>query len=546
MRERITNRNIVFAALIGISIIFSLTGLLTGLYDFALVNSISLAGLLLITLLVPVKKRPNSWGLLVLSLVIINTLCNIILVPELILVTLSFAVIYPIAAIAIMNERGFIFSLTLLGLILLSFFLDLFNLMDEYQVAMILLFAVGIVSMIMIAQLIFNKITSKIDEQVEKVKYYEAEIKERDEFTAKLSHRLRTSLSNITLINNLVHDSRLNTAQKELIDTLKTSTADLIRNVNELVETSTPKLSDVNQSIISFDLESSLSALSDVLKMDVQQLPGMELELDDGIEFHVIGDPGLLRSLIINLVKGIAPFVQDKQGVLLRVIKDYETANMYGMRFELHFKSSRAEALEKTLQQYEEETDESSRYFKMASQLLELTGNSVDLKRDETETVLLFYQDISKDLSRKTDQAPTPVEEVPTRKEAKKLSDCNLMLVEDNEINQKIVLLSLTRLVNSIDVASNGKEALDMFGTKKYDVILMDIQMPVMDGITATRKMREIESTTNQRIPIIAITANALTGDRDVCFAAGVDDYISKPFQVEELVERISNLLTPA
>ncbi|NJK97289.1 MAG: response regulator, partial [Bacteroidales bacterium] len=123
------------------------------------------------------------------------------------------------------------------------------------------------------------------------------------------------------------------------------------------------------------------------------------------------------------------------------------------------------------------------------------------------------------------------------------MKDSNVLLVEDNLINQKIVVLSIQKIVKNIDIANNGKEALDKFGTSKYDIILMDIQMPVMDGIIATKKIREIEQSTNTSTPIIAITANALAGDKEICLAAGMDDYISKPFQVEVLIQKIKNLL---
>ena len=123
------------------------------------------------------------------------------------------------------------------------------------------------------------------------------------------------------------------------------------------------------------------------------------------------------------------------------------------------------------------------------------------------------------------------------------LQDANILLVEDNLINQKIVILSLKKLVNNIDVAFNGKEALDRFGNARYDIILMDIQMPVMDGIVATRKIREIEESGPGHVPIIAITANALAGDRETCLAAGMDDYISKPFQIEVLIQKMRELL---
>ena len=103
--------------------------------------------------------------------------------------------------------------------------------------------------------------------------------------------------------------------------------------------------------------------------------------------------------------------------------------------------------------------------------------------------------------------------------------------------------LSLQKYVNKIDFADNGKEALDMFGSTRYDLILMDVQMPVMDGIKTTTKMREIEKSTGTHTPIIAITANALLGDRESCLAAGMDDYVSKPFRIEKLIELLENHL---
>ena len=128
-------------------------------------------------------------------------------------------------------------------------------------------------------------------------------------------------------------------------------------------------------------------------------------------------------------------------------------------------------------------------------------------------------------------------------KEKVTLKDANVLLVEDNLINQKIVLLSLKKVVKNVDVANNGKEALDKFGSVKYDVILMDIQMPVMNGIVTTKKIRNLEESSNTHTPIIAITANALLGDKEECLEAGTDDYISKPFQIETLIDKIEKLL---
>jgi len=125
----------------------------------------------------------------------------------------------------------------------------------------------------------------------------------------------------------------------------------------------------------------------------------------------------------------------------------------------------------------------------------------------------------------------------------KEMKNIKILLVEDNLINQKITHLTLKPLVHSIDTASNGKEALDKFGTTSYDLILMDIQMPVMSGLVAAEKIRALESSTNTHVPIIAITANAMLGDKEKCISSGIDDYISKPFQPSALIDKIKKFI---
>jgi CheY-like chemotaxis protein len=128
-------------------------------------------------------------------------------------------------------------------------------------------------------------------------------------------------------------------------------------------------------------------------------------------------------------------------------------------------------------------------------------------------------------------------------KSKKELKDLSILLVEDNPINQRITQLMLEPLVKRFEVARNGKEALDMFGTSRYDLILMDVQMPVMNGLVAADKIRGLEMSTQAHVPIIAITANAMLGDREQCLAVGMDDYISKPIEPEVLIEKIRALI---
>lgn len=139
--------------------------------------------------------------------------------------------------------------------------------------------------------------------------------------------------------------------------------------------------------------------------------------------------------------------------------------------------------------------------------------------------------------------ASSHIREMETEKSRKELKELNILLVEDNPINQRITQLMLEPLVKRLEVARNGKEALDMFGTSRYDLILMDVQMPVMNGLVAAEKIRGLEMSSSGHVPIIAITANAMLGDREQCLAVGMDDYISKPIEPEVLIEKITALI---
>jgi len=124
----------------------------------------------------------------------------------------------------------------------------------------------------------------------------------------------------------------------------------------------------------------------------------------------------------------------------------------------------------------------------------------------------------------------------------------NILLVEDNLLNQRIVMFSLKRYNHDVTIANHGLEAIEKFREKKFDVILMDIMMPYMDGLEATVKIREIEKIENKpyRTPIIALTANTMDNDRDKCISYGMDEFMAKPFDIEKLNSIFSELNIPS
>jgi CheY-like chemotaxis protein len=116
-----------------------------------------------------------------------------------------------------------------------------------------------------------------------------------------------------------------------------------------------------------------------------------------------------------------------------------------------------------------------------------------------------------------------------------------VLLADDNALNCRLTERLLTRRGHSVSIASNGCEAVEQFRSQPFQIVLMDVQMPEMDGLTATALIREYECAMGTRVPIIAMTANSMKGDREACLAAGMDDYISKPFQPEELYAKVEN-----
>lgn len=156
---------------------------------------------------------------------------------------------------------------------------------------------------------------------------------------------------------------------------------------------------------------------------------------------------------------------------------------------------------------------------------------------------------ISEVLSREHDHSMTPTESLEPKIgvgrffDIRPLRDYRLLLVEDNPINQKVALLQLKELGYQAEIANNGEEALKKTQSTTYDLILMDCQMPVMDGFEATRQIRIKETLTGKHIPIIAMTANALEGDKEKCIASGMDDYISKPVDIAVLKEKLQRWL---
>ncbi len=311
--------------------------------------------------------------------------------------------------------------------------------------------------------------------------------------------------------------------------------------MNNIVRISKIEISSVKGTEVPFDLGTALENIVNLFPPSEYADLEISLNMDPTISNQIQGDPIRIKQLFLNLIENILKHSKaDKTlRILIHVINNRETEDSLQLMFEVFGCLTEGEDCGRSLSLEPMDLSIAQRFVKML-------GGEFETVVGSSRTEFRFTFDfIKSEIKTRKGPAASLGEKVGLKQERKvAIEEASILLVEDNQINQKIVILSLEKLVKNIDIANNGKEALDKFGTTNYDLILMDIQMPVMDGFLATKKIREIEASTNSFTPIIAITANAMSGDREACLAVGMDDYISKPFQIDILVEKMKNLLS--
>jgi CheY-like chemotaxis protein len=542
MEEDKANKIFIYHLISYISILSLLIVGIRYLLEEDLLNAIVLSGafvlILINSLLFPASKKFDK-AALILTVILGIVFLYTIYFHERMPYAWLWILLYPVFVMILLGiKKGLTISAIFPLLIIPGlFFPDLFMGQKSDLIFVLTIFS-GYYSLLVVIYL-FNFLKAKeISTYQKQLENSLNEAQKKNEFIYSLSHQLRTSLSNIILVNNLVKSSELNENQEDLVDTLMASTNNLVDTVNKMANVSPIDLALIKESRVSFDIHLTLNSIIKLFKND----PKLKIEFSvlPEIKNYAIGDPIKLKQIFLNLLQSILQLNTDYIQIL-NIIIDLKSQTKNEMQLVFSFESCLSPSGEK--KDCISKTEEPIFDFSNIHKLIEsVDGNLIIEKRDKLN-IIEFIIKFEIDHNKTVDNKILEESDLETKKETN-LKDANILLVEDNLINQKIVLLSLKNTVKNIDVASNGKEALDKFGTAKYDLILMDIQMPVMDGMIAAKKIREIESSTNTQIPIIAITANALAGDRENCLAVGMNDYISKPFQVDILIQKMKFLLT--
>ncbi|WP_188168267.1 response regulator [Flammeovirga sp. EKP202] len=401
----------------------------------------------------------------------------------------------------------------------------------------------------------FNGMLSKIELQNESLihakEVAESSAKAKQEFLANMSHEIRTPINGVMGMTDLLQDTKLNEEQKHLLKVLKSSASHLLVVINDILDISkieSGKLSFEEQVI---DVKEVTSSIIDAFSIQTNQ-KGLNtiLDISKKVPERIVGDPVRLKQVLINLYSNAVKFTFDGS-IIISVRNKFENDKKVTLQFSVKDTGIGIEKdkIDHIFNSFTQASNETTRKFggtglglSISKQLVELQGGQMYIE-STVDLGSTFYFEITFKKYIATTKAVSNASSLQknTAEVQDKPSSKKILLVEDNEVNQMLVLRLLKKWGYVSDLAENGKIALEKLSETDYDLILMDVHMPEMDGYSATKEIRSSFPASKRDVPIIAMTASALKGEFERCKKAGMNDYISKPFKKDNLLQKVQD-----
>ena len=383
----------------------------------------------------------------------------------------------------------------------------------------------------------------------------EAANRAKSEFLANMSHEIRTPMNGVIGMINLVLDSHPTPEQFECLDMARSSANSLLTVINDILDFSKIEAGKLDLDCVDFDLR---RCLEETIRTFAPRAREKGIKLACGVQPDVptliCGDPARLRQVIVNLIGNALKFTE-KGEIILRVELGRIQDDSLRLQFQVSDTGIGIPPQKQSLifEAFAQADSSTTRKYggtglglSISSHIVRLMGGCMWVESEPGSGSRFYF---TADMKRV--QEPVPVESarlesplVERRLPPVGLSQPSLriLLAEDNIINQRLGRKLLEKQGHVVTVAGNGREALGLLEGNEFDLVLMDVQMPEMDGLEATAALREREKKTGAHLPVIALTAHAMKGDEETCLAAGMDAYLTKPIVPAELYIAIQTL----